>query len=88
MKDAQFHRIRRLPPYVFSEVNAMKAAARAAGDDIIDFGMGNPDGATTQLIVDKLIDKVIFAGTPAFIVSSAGWRPPACASRYASVMVS
>ena len=46
MKDAQFHRIRRLPPYVFSEVNAMKAAARAAGDDIIDFGMGNPDGAT------------------------------------------
>jgi alanine-synthesizing transaminase len=58
MKDAQFHRIRRLPPYVFSEVNAMKAAARAAGDDIIDLGMGNPDGATPQLIVDKLIEAV------------------------------
>jgi alanine-synthesizing transaminase len=58
IKDAQFHRIRRLPPYVFSEVNAMKAVARAAGDDIIDFGMGNPDGATPQLIVDKLIETV------------------------------
>ena len=58
MKDAQFHRIRRLPPYVFSEVNAMKAAARAAGHDIIDFGMGNPDAATPQPIVDKLIEAV------------------------------
>ena len=44
MRHPQFHRIRRLPPYVFSEVNTMKAAARAAGHDIIDFGMGNPDG--------------------------------------------
>jgi alanine-synthesizing transaminase len=58
MKNVQFHRIRRLPPYVFSEVNAMKAAARAAGHDIIDFGMGNPDGATPQPIVDKLIEAV------------------------------
>jgi alanine-synthesizing transaminase len=58
MKDTQFHRIRRLPPYVFSEVNAMKAAARAAGHDIIDFGMGNPDGATPAPIVDKLIEAV------------------------------
>ena len=58
MKDFQFHRIRRLPPYVFSEVNAMKAAARAAGEDIIDFGMGNPDGATPRLIVDKLVEAV------------------------------
>jgi alanine-synthesizing transaminase len=58
MKDVQFHRMRRLPPYVFSEVNAMKAAARAAGHDIIDFGMGNPDGATPQPIVDKLIEAV------------------------------
>jgi aspartate/methionine/tyrosine aminotransferase len=57
MRDAQFHRIRRLP-YVFNEVNAMKAAARAAGHDIIDFGMGNPDGATPQPIVDKLIEAV------------------------------
>ena len=58
MKYGQFHRIRRLPPYVFSEVNAMKAAARAAGHDIIDFGMGNPDGATPAPIVDKLIEAV------------------------------
>jgi alanine-synthesizing transaminase len=58
MRDAQFHRMRRLPPYVFSEVNAMKAAARTAGHDIIDFGMGNPDAATPQPIVDKLIEAV------------------------------
>jgi alanine-synthesizing transaminase len=58
MREPQFHRIRRLPPYVFSEVNAMKAAARAAGHDIIDFGMGNPDQPTPQAIVDKLIEAV------------------------------
>ncbi len=40
-----FYRIRRLPPYVFAEVNAMKAATRARGEDIVDLGMGNPDGA-------------------------------------------
>ncbi|MEL0324379.1 MAG: aminotransferase, partial [Rhodospirillales bacterium] len=39
----QFHKIRRLPPYLFAEVNAMKAAARKSGRDIIDFGMGNPE---------------------------------------------
>jgi alanine-synthesizing transaminase len=54
----EFHRIKRLPPYVFSEVNAMKAAARAAGDDIIDFGMGNPDLPTPAHIVDKLVETV------------------------------
>jgi len=53
-----FHRIKRLPPYVFAEVNAMKAAARAAGDDIIDFGMGNPDSATPPHIVAKLVEAV------------------------------
>ncbi|CAA6604003.1 putative aminotransferase, PLP-dependent [Rhodospirillaceae bacterium LM-1] len=52
--DQEFHRIKRLPPYVFAEVNAMKAKARAAGDDIIDFGMGNPDQPTPKHIVDKL----------------------------------
>ncbi len=51
-----FHRIRRLPPYVFAEVNRMKAAARARGEDIIDFGMGNPDQPTPQHIVDKLCE--------------------------------
>lgn len=54
----QFHKIRRLPPYLFAEVNAMKAAARQAGRDIIDFGMGNPDSATPQHIVDKLTETV------------------------------
>jgi alanine-synthesizing transaminase len=53
-----FHRIRRLPPYVFAEVNAMKTAARAAGADIIDFGMGNPDLPTPSHIVDKLVETV------------------------------
>src|SRR3569832_213398 len=51
-----FYRIRRLPPYVFAEVNAMKAAARARGVDIIDLGMGNPDGAPPPHVVDKLCE--------------------------------
>ena len=53
-----FHRIRRLPPYVFAEVNEMKAKARAAGQDIIDFGMGNPDLPTPPHIVAKLVEAV------------------------------
>jgi len=53
-----FHRIKRLPPYVFEEVNRLKAEARARGEDIIDFGMGNPDMPTPQHIVDKLIETV------------------------------
>ncbi len=51
-----FHRIKRLPPYVFAIVNELKAAARARGEDIIDFGMGNPDQPTPQHIVDKLAE--------------------------------
>lgn len=51
-----FYRIRRLPPYVFAEVNAMKAAARAQGVDIIDLGMGNPDGTPPQHVIDKLCE--------------------------------
>ena len=51
-----FHRIRRLPPYVFEEVNRLKARLRAEGVDIIDFGMGNPDMPTPKHIVDKLIE--------------------------------
>lgn len=54
MPRTDFYRIRRLPPYLFAEVNEMKAAARARGEDIIDFGMGNPDLPTPQHIVDKL----------------------------------
>src|ERR1700689_1908771 len=53
-----FYRIKRLPPYVFAEVNALKAKARAAGHDVIDLGMGNPDGATPDHIVKKLIETV------------------------------
>jgi alanine-synthesizing transaminase len=58
MMEQEFHCIRRLPPYVFAEVNEMKARARAAGDDIIDLGMGNPDVPTPQHIVDKLTEVV------------------------------
>jgi len=52
----EFPRIKRLPPYVFNIVNELKAAARARGEDIIDFGMGNPDQPTPQHIVDKLVE--------------------------------
>ncbi|WP_367159168.1 LL-diaminopimelate aminotransferase [Kozakia baliensis] len=54
----EFHRIRRLPPYVFAEVNKAKAAARAHGEDIIDLGMGNPDSPTPSHIVKKLVETV------------------------------
>ena len=54
----EFHRIRRLPPYVFAEVNTAKAKARGAGEDIIDLGMGNPDSPTPPHIVAKLIETV------------------------------
>ncbi|MCE2761275.1 MAG: LL-diaminopimelate aminotransferase [Acetobacteraceae bacterium] len=53
-----FHRIRCLPPYVFAEVNAAKAKARAAAEDIVDLGMGNPDTPTPPHIVAKLIEAV------------------------------
>jgi alanine-synthesizing transaminase len=52
----EFSRIKRLPPYVFAIVNELKAAARARGEDIIDFGMGNPDQPTPKHIVDKLVE--------------------------------
>ncbi len=52
----RFARIKRLPPYVFAIVNAMKIEARRRGEDIIDLGMGNPDQGTPQHIVDKLIE--------------------------------
>ena len=52
--EQRFPKLKRLPPYLFAEVNAMKAAARHAGEDIIDFGMGNPDQPTPPHIVEKL----------------------------------
>ncbi|HVM80033.1 MAG TPA: LL-diaminopimelate aminotransferase [Stellaceae bacterium] len=54
----EFYRIKRLPPYVFAEVNALKAKARAAGRDVIDLGMGNPDAPTPDHIVQKMIEAV------------------------------
>src|SRR5579884_1338129 len=54
----EFYRIKRLPPYVFAEVNALKAKARAEGRDVIDLGMGNPDGPTPPHIVAKLVEAV------------------------------
>ena len=54
--DGEFFRINRLPPYVFNEVQALKLKARQAGEDIIDFGMGNPDQPSPSHVVDKLIE--------------------------------
>lgn len=52
----EFSRIKRLPAYVFNITSELKAAARRRGEDIIDFGMGNPDGATPSHIVEKMIE--------------------------------
>ncbi|MBC8128882.1 MAG: aminotransferase class I/II-fold pyridoxal phosphate-dependent enzyme, partial [Rhizobiaceae bacterium] len=54
----EFHKVRRLPPYVFEEVNRLKAAARARGADIVDLGMGNPDLPTPSFVVDKLCEAI------------------------------
>jgi alanine-synthesizing transaminase len=58
MTQSQFHRIRRLPPYVFEQVNKVKAAARAKGADIIDLGMGNPDLPAPEHVIEKLKETV------------------------------
>ena len=64
-----FSRINRLPPYVFDEVNQLKMAARRRGEDIIDFGMGNPDQPTPPHIVEKLIDASRRSDTHRYSVS-------------------
>lgn len=64
-----FQRIKRLPPYVFNIVGELKAEARRRGEDIIDFGMGNPDQDTPKHIVDKLIEVVQREGTHRYSVS-------------------
>ena len=56
MPEDEFYRIKRLPPYVIAEVNAMRAAARAAGEDIIDLGMGNPDLPPPAHVIEKLCE--------------------------------
>jgi alanine-synthesizing transaminase len=65
----EFPRIRRLPPYVFNIVNDLKARARARGEDIIDFGMGNPDRPTPDHIVQKLTEAAMRADTHRYSVS-------------------
>jgi alanine-synthesizing transaminase len=65
----EFSRIQRLPAYVFNITGEMKTAARRRGEDIIDFGMGNPDGATPKHIVDKLIEAVLKPPTHRYSVS-------------------
>src|SRR3546814_13573129 len=68
-----FHRIKRLPPYVFAEVNALKSKARSAGEDIIDIGMGNPDQPPPQHGIDKLA--ATQAATPAHLYSPPSGTP-------------
>lgn len=75
-----FYRIQRLPPYVFAEVNRLKAELRAKGKDIIDFGMGNPDSPTPKHIVDKLVEAVQNPGTHGYSMSKGipGLRKAIC----------
>ncbi len=65
----EFPRIKRLPPYVFSIVTAMKTEARARGEDIIDFGMGNPDQPTPSHIVDKAVEALTASKNHRYSVS-------------------
>lgn len=70
-----FTRIDRLPPYVFNITGELKMAARRRGEDIIDMSMGNPDGATPDPIVDKLIESASRPTTHGYSVSKGGlWR--------------
>src|SRR6476659_9845486 len=80
----EFYRIKRLPPYVFAEVNQLKAEARTAGRDVIDLGMGNPDGPTPPHIVAKLVEAVQNPKTHGYSMSRGipGLRR-ACAGYYA-----
>jgi len=65
----EFPRIARLPPYVFNQVNELKLAARRRGEDIVDFGMGNPDQPTPKHIVDKLVEVARRGDTHRYSVS-------------------
>ncbi len=69
LKDKEFFRIQRLPPYVFESVNLLKAELRGQGADIIDFGFGNPDMATPKHVIDKLIETVQRPRTTGYSVS-------------------
>ena len=65
----EFSRIKRLPPYVFAITTDLKMAARRNGEDIVDFGMGNPDGPTPKHIVDKLVETALRGDTHGYSVS-------------------
>lgn len=65
----EFSRLKRLPAYVFNITSELKSAARRRGEDIIDFGMGNPDGATPQHIVDKMIESALKPETHRYSLS-------------------
>ena len=65
----KFERVSLLPPYVFAEINDLKAKERLKGRDIIDLGMGNPDNSTPKHIVDKLIDTIKNGKTHRYSVS-------------------
>ena len=65
----EFYRIKRLPPYVFNITGELKAAARKAGEDIIDLSMGNPDQPTPQHILDKMIETARKGATHRYSVS-------------------
>ena len=67
--EKEFDRIKRLPPYVFAEVNNLKAKLRSKGKDIIDFGMGNPDMPTPKHIRQKLKETVEKPGTGRYSTS-------------------
>ena len=77
----EFHRIRRLPPYVFEQVNRVKAAARNAGADIVDLGMGNPDLSAPAHVIEKLKETIGRPRTDRYSASKgiAGLRRAQCA---------
>lgn len=79
--DSEFYRIKRLPPYVFAEVNAVKAAHRAQGRDVIDLGMGNPDSAPAPHIIEKLKETAMDPKAHRYSVSRGiqGLRKAQCA---------
>ncbi|MEA3490619.1 MAG: LL-diaminopimelate aminotransferase [Campylobacterota bacterium] len=68
-EEIQFEKINRLPKYIFAEINDLKMEARRAGEDIIDFSMGNPDASTPQPIVDKLCETALKPKTHGYSAS-------------------
>ena len=76
--EIRFNTIDRLPNYVFAEINEIKLNARRAGEDIIDFSMGNPDGRTPQHIIDKLIESANKDKTHGYSASKGIYKTTTC----------